>query len=403
MPTDQLIILVAPNVSEHMGGESVKAKQLFQYYKQFHPNTVLITHERNQGAVAHWQDAKDVHFIKDNVCILALWKLTKSNHVNIYFFLKKAVKLAEILAQSLGFNGDSVVIHQVGPNSPVLPRSVSQHHINVFGPINGNVYYPTSFRHKETVYEFFRRVFHCPLQKIHGLFFKSLSKAKIILVAGGIRTISSLTQAGCRHETFKETIDCGIDDELLDRMRVKHKGLNVKYIHVGRLVKFKGTQLIIKSLAKTHHPITLDIIGEGPERGRCKRLVSKLGLDHRVTFIKWQRQIEIFNRFHQYRGLILPSFGESNGIVIQEAMAMGLPPICLDWGGPQLLIDHAVNGYLIQPTSEDEVVNQIAKHLDFLAVNDVVAEELSIAARLKANNWRWSRISKQWFTFYNQN
>jgi len=400
MRTDQLIILVAPNVAEHMGGESVKARQIFQYYKKIHFNTMMITHERNQVAVKHWNEYKDIHFIKDSWLMLMLWKLTRSSHINNYFFLKHAVVLAEKIAKSLGLFGHSVIIHQIGPNSPVLPRFISQHHMNVFGPMNGNVYYPTSFRHKETIYEFCRRVLHCPLQKIHALFFKGLSHANTIFVAGGKRTVQSLIQAGCKPAILKKTIDCGVDDGLLDRMRVLHKGINVNFIHVGRLVKFKGTDLIIKSLVKTTLPITLDIIGDGPESERCKRLVSKLGLAHRVNFIKWQRQAEVFNQFHQYRGLVLPSIGESNGIVVQEAMAMGLPAICIDWGGPQLLIDHALNGYLIKPISEEAVVIQMAEYLDLLASNDLLADKFSMAARIKASEWRWSKVAKEWLTYY---
>ena len=45
---DSLLILVAPNVSEQMGGEAIKALHIFQEMSAIHANTLLVTHERNR-------------------------------------------------------------------------------------------------------------------------------------------------------------------------------------------------------------------------------------------------------------------------------------------------------------------------------------------------------------------
>lgn len=400
MMNDKLIILIAPNVSDHMGGEAVKAKQIFKSYKRYHLNTLLITHERNHLEILNWNSSSNIYIIKDDWLFCLIWKTTKWNSLINLIFLKKAVELAQTLPEKINFIGSSVIIHQIGPNSPVLPRYISNKHINVFGPINGNVYFPMSFKHYESIPEKIRRYFHYPLQKNITRFFKGLVQADMIFFAGGSRTLNSLIKAGCDPKKLQATIDCGVNDELLDRMRIIHHSFNRKFIHAGRLIKFKGTDLVIKSLSKTKNEICLDIIGDGPESAKCRRLTRNLGLEHRVKFIRWKSQIEIFNMFHQYRGLVLPSLGDSNGIVIQEAMAMGLPPICLDWGGPQLLIDHEINGFLINPTSEDEVVCKIAEYLDLLAEDYLLAEEMSIAARIKANEWRWSKVVQEWLNYY---
>ncbi|MES2500814.1 MAG: glycosyltransferase [Pseudomonadota bacterium] len=398
---DKLIILIAPNVSEQMGGEAIKALQIFQQYKKIHANTIQITHERNRVELESRLKLNDVFFIKDNFVSIFLWKSIVLRILLDVWFSKKSVEMAENIAAQRNFGNDYVIIHQTEPNSPVAPRSISKKHINVFGPINGNIYYPKIFQHKEKILAKFRRVLHFPLQKLNSLFFKNLSNSDLIFVAGGSRTLNSLEAGGCAKRIFIETLDCGINDDILDRPRIKHKGVNYKYIHFGRLVFHKCTFLIISSLVKTRYPVTLDIVGSGPELESCKQLVKDLGLDDRVRFLGWYTSHnDLFNSFNQYRGVVLPSIEDANGIVIQEAMAVGLPPICLDWGGPQLLIDHNVNGYLIEPKSIDYITTEMAAHLDKLGSDDSLAENFSVAGREKAENWRWSKVANNWISYY---
>jgi glycosyltransferase involved in cell wall biosynthesis len=72
--------------------------------------------------------------------------------------------------------------------------------------------------------------------------------------------------------------------------------------------------------------------------------VNRLGLHGRVKSKDWfPSHQDLMNSLSKYRGVVLPSIEDANGIVAQEAMALGLPAICLDWGGPDLLansIDH---------------------------------------------------------------
>lgn len=395
----KLIILIAPNVSEQMGGEAIKALQIFQQYKKICANTIQITHERNRVELESRLDLKDVFFVNDNFVSLFLWKSVVLRLFLDVWFSKKSVELAEKIAAERGFG--YTIIHQTEPNSPVAPRKISKKHANVFGPINGNIYYPKIFQDKEKVKAKFRRLLHFPLQKLNKLFFKDLSRSDLIFVAGGYRTLKSLEAGGCRKKILIETLDCGINDSILDRPRVGHKGPNYKYIHFGRLVFHKCTFLIISSLVKTKHPVSLDIVGSGPELDACKQLVKDLGLEDRVRFLGWYiSHNDLFDSFSQYRGVVLPSIEDANGIVIQEAMAVGLPPICLDWGGPQLLIDHGINGYLIEPKSIDYITTEMANYLDTLGSDSSLAETFSIAGRKKAESWRWSAVAKKWISYY---
>jgi glycosyltransferase involved in cell wall biosynthesis len=394
MPDDILLILIAPNVSEQMGGEAIKALQIFQELTKLHPNTVQITHGRNRAEIARL-GLKNVEFIDDTRFALLVYRSVIFSPTMDTLFSTQAVRLAEKIARDRGFK--RAVIHQTEPNSPVLPRALSSQHVNVFGPINGNIYYPPIFRHRETRWVRLRRVLHMPLQRLNRLRPGGIKRADQILVAGGERSNVSLRVAGCPPAVLRESLDCGIPDRLLDRPRITQTGANLRFIHFGRLVFHKGTVLIIESLAKTRLPICLDIVGRGPELEQCRETARRLGLEDRVRFLDWYTaQEDLFDSFSQYRGVVLPSIEDANGIVIQEAMALGLPPICLDWGGPSLLIEHGRSGYLVAPTSIDHITSGLAECMDQLAEDGALAESMSTAARATAQGWRWSVVAAEW-------
>ncbi|MDP4023745.1 glycosyltransferase [Methylobacterium sp. NEAU 140] len=394
---DRWIILVAPNVSGQMGGEAIKSLQIFQDLKNLNPNVIQITHGRNV-AEAERLKLNSVYFVHDDFIMICLWRSVVGRWLLDYWFMRQAIRLAHRLVPE-DHIGD-VIIHQTGPNSPVLPRSLSNKYINVIGPINGNIYYPEYFRKFESLRTRTRRVFHLHIQRLNRFLPRGLKAAQQILVAGGDRTSSSLRAAGCRRTILKATLDCGVKDQILARPRITHRTPNLRFVHFGRLVFQKGTALAIRSLTKTHMPVHLDVIGRGPELSECQRLVRAHGLQDRVNFLDWHDHDELLDILANYRGMILPSIEDSNGIVVQEAMALGLPPICLDWGGPALLIEHGRTGFLIPPHDEEQIISQLAESLDTLAGNCGLAEDISIRARQTAENWRWSSLSRAWLDGY---
>lgn len=394
------VILVAPNVSEQMGGEAMKALQIFVEVQKVALNTVQITHARNRTELGHHALAANVLFIEDSWLDKLLWKSVALRSVMTTWFSYRAVRLAEKVADQR-FAGMHVVIHQTEPNSPVLPRAISSRFMNVFGPINGNIYYPTIFRQHESLGARLRRIFHMPLQRLNRLVSRGLPRAELILVAGGERTILSLRAAGIQTSRIVETVDCGVPDEQLSRPRITHQGENKRFIHFGRLVFHKCTFLIIEALAKSRADVCLDIVGRGPELEHCEKLVCELGLQDRVKFLGWySNRSDLVKSLSRYRGMVLPSIEDANGIVVQEAMAAGLVPICLNWGGPQLLIEHGVSGILIEPTSQDEITRDLAEYMDRLALDGSLAESMSLAARARALNWRWNTVVQEWVKLY---
>lgn len=399
--SDPLIFLIAPNVSEQMGGEAIKALDIFRAFKKLNRNTIQITHERCKSELSGRLNLEDVHYVLDTWFAKFLWRSIIFRRLLDVWFSAKAVKIAEHMAKQKGRANRSSIIHQTEPNSPVQIRTLSRLCFNAVGPLNGNIYYPELFRDHETLGNYLRRQLHLPLQRLIAIAFSHTRRADLVLSAGGDRTIKSLLAGGYRREIIKTTIDCGIRDEILDQVRIGHTQQNFQFVHYGRLVYHKGTFLAIEALREADDRVTLDIVGTGPELEACQRLVSELGLEKRVSFLGWvESHRELLRSLRKYRGMVLPTFEDANGIAIQEALAIGLPPICLDWGGPQLLIEDGKSGFLIKPTTKAEVVSNIAKAYDRLSSDPKLAEKMSVAGRADAENWRWSRLASEWMAIY---
>jgi glycosyltransferase involved in cell wall biosynthesis len=397
----RLIVLIAPNVSEQQGGEAIKALQIFRTLKSLHPDTVQIVHERFRAEVEGALGLTDVHFVEDTVVARLLWRSVVLRAFVNQWFSWKAVALAKSVARSRGRSGRAVIVHQTEPNSPVSPRALARGHVNVFGPINGNIYYPAAFRDAERPQAAWRRRMHRPLQRLNRLLPGGIKRADLVLTAGGDRTIDSLKAAGCTDDILLETVDCGLTDDLLARPRIRHDGENHRFVHFGRLVLHKGTALAIEALALTSAPVRLDVVGQGPELEACRQLATDRGVADRVRFLPWYAdRDELLDSLAQYRGMVLPSFEDANGIVVQESMALGLPSVCLDWGGPQLLVEHDVSGFLVAPTSRADVIADLARILDRLGNDGELAERISRSARERAERWRWADVGREWLSAY---
>jgi glycosyltransferase involved in cell wall biosynthesis len=392
------VLLIAPNVSEQMGGEAIKALQIYLELEKQGVPVHQITHERARKELERSFPQMHVTYIPDTFLEKLLYRAKLFEQLLNFIFLRSAAKAAQKLLQQ----NPNAVVHFTSPVSPILPYpTVPGAHI-VIGPNNGNIHYPPAFYHREKLAYKIRRWMHPYMQFLHRLGPAGKRKADAILVAGGERTYESLRMAGCSNEQLVDSIDSGVLDRLSETPRITHSGKNLRFFHNGRLVEHKGTDLVIKSLTRTRNPIELDIIGRGPELPMLRALAAELHLGDRVNFIEWVADhTELTRMLRSYRAFVFPSLAEANGIVVQEAMIQGLPVIALDWGGPSLLVTPDT-GILIEPSSEERVIDELAAAMDMLAENGDLAEQMSIHARERAlsKGFLWSDIIRDWRQVY---
>lgn len=394
------VLLIAPNISEQMGGEAIKAIQIYLELQRQGVDVYQITHARVRTEIEKKYPNIKAYYLEDTAWQKFLWASRVLRPILRISFQKRAARYAErLLAKHPG-----AIVHVTSPVSPVQPHFPVRGAPLVLGPLNGNIFYPPAFQAREDATDRLRRLVHRPAQFLHKLFFPGNRRADKILVSGGDRSFASLRMAGCSNDRLIASIDSGIEARLEEAPRIEHRTPNFRYVHNSRLVDHKGADLVIKALAKTKNRVTLDIIGRGPKTDEWKAIAAKLNLNDRVTFIPWvEDHSKLQAMLREYRGFVFPSLAEANGIVVQEAMMMGLPVVCLDWGGPGLLVTKET-GIAIEPRSEDYVTTELANAMDLLGEQPEVAERISIAARQRAidEGFSWPAIIRRWTAMYRE-
>ena len=111
-------------------------------------------------------------------------------------------------------------------------------------------------------------------------------------------------------------------------------------LFAGRVVTWKGLGLALRAVALTEG-WRMTVCGEGPDERRLKKLVSELNLTERVRFLGSVPRDEVKHLMRISDVFLYPSLHDDSPLAIVEAMACGLPVICLDRGGPPVLIGPA--------------------------------------------------------------
>jgi glycosyltransferase involved in cell wall biosynthesis len=133
-------------------------------------------------------------------------------------------------------------------------------------------------------------------------------------------------------------------------------------ISVGRLIKRKGYDFLIRSLAKVNNPsIHSLIIGEGPEKEYLQTLTQSLGVADRVHFLGAVDEEKKFQYLSTADTYVLSSVHEGFAIVLQEAMQVGLPIIATNYGGQVDLVKEGDNGLLVTFGDEKDMAEKIAE------------------------------------------
>ena len=151
--------------------------------------------------------------------------------------------------------------------------------------------------------------------------------------------------------------------------RPKSEGL--KIIHVGRLMEVKGQEYLIGAFHQflEHAPEShLTIIGDGPRGRKLRALIQKLELGEKVTLVKSLPREELFEAMKRSDVFVLPSVIASNfqeesfGMVLLEAIAVGLPVIGSRVGGiPEIIAEDGQFGFLVEQKNEEQLVTALKK------------------------------------------
>jgi glycosyltransferase involved in cell wall biosynthesis len=168
---------------------------------------------------------------------------------------------------------------------------------------------------------------------------------------------------------------------------------------MGQLVKFKGFNYVIKALKNLtsdtdiKSEFLLKIAGSGEEEANLKQLTKDLNLEDKIEFCGWVTNKDDF--FKQIDVFCLPSFNESFGMVIIEAMKYQIPIIVTNCDGPKEIIKDGFDGLIVAIEPIESLDQRIAAAIKKLASNEDLANDLTSNAFAKLkNNYSFESLAK---------
>jgi glycosyltransferase involved in cell wall biosynthesis len=163
----------------------------------------------------------------------------------------------------------------------------------------------------------------------------------------------------------------------------------VRFVSIGRLHSWKGFHLGLKAFARLESgDAEYWIIGNGPAQKTLTSLARDLGVAERVRFCGAMTRDDTLASLSQAHVLVHPSLHDSGSMVCVEAMAAGKPVICLDLGGPVLLVT-SETGFKVPALAPDATVTALAEAMTRLVSSKPLRERMGAAGRLRAREFDW--------------
>lgn len=153
-----------------------------------------------------------------------------------------------------------------------------------------------------------------------------------------------------------EVIHNAVNVDFFDSKKKDVQESNVtRLVHVSNLTENKNVILIIKSLEriiKKNKSVKLKIIGDGPTRSYLQKYISDNGMQNFVEFLGVLSRERVKEEVLKSDIFLLSSFKETFGVVVIEALSLGLPVISTMSGGVNDTIT-SENGKLTNFTVND--------------------------------------------------
>ncbi len=151
---------------------------------------------------------------------------------------------------------------------------------------------------------------------------------------------------------------------------------------VGRLTPAKGQAILLEAVAQLKQqaiPVTLTLVGMGPDAQSLKDYAEQLGISEQVKFTGAVDQDHILDFYQAADMFVLPSFAEGLPVVLMEAMAMEIPCITTAITGIPELIQNGEDGLLVPASDSAGLAEAIIK----LASDEYLRRQLGQAGRRK--------------------
>jgi glycosyltransferase involved in cell wall biosynthesis len=187
-------------------------------------------------------------------------------------------------------------------------------------------------------------------------------------------------------------------------LRRRENGEALRIAWGGNCDPRKALNIVLLALEKVNRT-TLDwrliAMGDGPLFEPWKALARDLGIADRCEFRGRVSRSEVLSIMASSHCLVQPSLYDATSTVVAEALAYGLPVVCLDHFG----FKDAVNagcGIKIAPIALDQVIEDFARAIEMLGRDESLRYSMALAAQETAENLSWRRKQEVIHKVYDQ-
>ena len=375
-------------------------------------DTTLVTHERNMPALEKAHPDRDITYISESTFIKKYYsfaeRLSKLNerviwplyHTLTYPVYSEFNRQVYSRFKESILEGHYDIVHAMTPMMPRYPVKAikaCKHTPFILGPVNGGVPFPKGFqkvaRQEFSDFNFLRSIgrFIIPGYR------ETYTKADYIL-AGSTYTLNLVKELfDIKNEKIELFYENGIGSSFLKTEESVYESTTreirvTNLLFVGRLVPYKGTDILIDAISRLEasikKKILLTIVGDGSERTTLEQLVEKLNLKEIITFTGWVDQKDTLQYYSNSDIFCFPSIREFGGAVVLEAMANGLPCIVVNNGGIGEYVTEET-GFRINPESREFVVQELTVSIEKLVTNPLLRQTMSIKAIQRVKEFTW--------------
>jgi glycosyltransferase involved in cell wall biosynthesis len=410
-PTERLgVLIVAENASMRLGGESSLAIHWFLELLKAGVDVHLLVHGRSKPELDQLLSrfSSRVHYVPDVLLQKIWWDLGKNLPDYLKFFT--IGWLVHMLTQFMQRRAARRlieqykidIVHEPTPVSPRLPSMMYGLGVPVvIGPMNGNMIYPPGF-HNRSLWE---RAFVPVARRLAVLanyLIPGKRRAEVLLVANERTRLALPSSYRGRVRILCEN---GVDTDFWQRPDdLPARPVDgLRLVFLGRLVFWKGADMLLDvfvEVKKQTPSAELWIIGDGPERYRLQQQAEALGIGGTVTFHGWVAREECPRLLSQCDVFLYPSVFDCGGVVVLEAMSLGLTVVALNWGGPGDYLASG-GGVLVKPVGRQRSVAELVKAVRSLTASK--RRELGdIAQRKVADHYTWPAKVRQIIETYQE-
>jgi glycosyltransferase involved in cell wall biosynthesis len=222
------------------------------------------------------------------------------------------------------------------------------------------------------------------------------TSVKKLIESRGVKTPVSVIPTGVDTAPFRD----GNREKGRKELGISADGFVIG--HVGRLAEEKNLPFLAKAICRAveqHENTYALIVGSGPSEKTIERIFREKGLKKKLVMPGSKTGEALINAYHAMDVFAFASKTETQGMVLVEAMAAGVPVIALDATGSRDVIEDEKNGRLV----ENEDVETFAERLGwFLSLSANPYEQLRQTCRKRAEELDTERCAEKALALYEQ-